>query len=220
MTCAPHASAQPARWGGVFAMTLCVFALIASEFMPISLLTPMAADLHVTEGLAGSGVAVSGAFAVLASLSLARLAGGMDRRTLLLSLTALMAVSGACVALAPNYDLTLTPRFMSQRGLELGTEFRYLLPHGRGGLEFTYLPSDKLALASIGQGDTLETPLQNAMIAAAIANGGTLMQPTLVDRVRASDLSTISETSLRVRRFSGRSLAAPENDAPSRTAAP
>ncbi len=47
--------------------------------------------------------------------------------------------------LAPNYDLTLTPRFMSQRGLELGTEFRYLLPHGRGGLEFTYLPSDKLA---------------------------------------------------------------------------
>ena len=56
------------------------------------------------------------------------------------------------------------------------------------------LPADKLALAAIGQGDTLETPLQNAMIAAAIANGGTLMQPTLVDRVRASDLSTISET--------------------------
>lgn len=31
-------------------MTLCVFALIASEFMPVSLLTPMAADLHVSEG--------------------------------------------------------------------------------------------------------------------------------------------------------------------------
>jgi LPS-assembly protein len=46
--------------------------------------------------------------------------------------------------LAPNYDLTLTPRFMSQRGLQLGTEFRYLLPHGRGSLEFNYLPSDKL----------------------------------------------------------------------------
>ncbi len=99
-----------AHWGGVFAMTLCVFALIASEFMPISLLTPMAADLHVTEGLAGSGVAVSGAFAVLASLSLARLAGGMDRRTLLLSLTALIAVSGACVALAPNYAVYMLGR--------------------------------------------------------------------------------------------------------------
>ena len=54
--------------------------------------------------------------------------------------------------------------------------------------------SDKIALASIGQGDTLATPLQDAMIAAAVANGGKLMQPTLVDRVRSSDLSVISET--------------------------
>ena len=37
--------AQPANWSGVFAMSLCVFALIASEFMPVSLLTPIAADL-------------------------------------------------------------------------------------------------------------------------------------------------------------------------------
>lgn len=34
-------------------MTLCVFVLIASEFMPVSLLTPIARDLDVTEGLAG-----------------------------------------------------------------------------------------------------------------------------------------------------------------------
>ncbi|WEV58996.1 penicillin-binding protein 2 [Bifidobacterium sp. ESL0728] len=53
---------------------------------------------------------------------------------------------------------------------------------------------DRLALASIGQGDTQETPLQNAMIASAIANGGTLMRPTLVDRVRSSDLTVISQT--------------------------
>lgn len=52
---------------------------------------------------------------------------------------------------------------------------------------------DKLALASIGQGDVLETPLQNAMIASAIANGGTLMRPTLVDRVRSNDLSPVSQ---------------------------
>lgn len=58
----------------------------------------------------------------------------------------------------------------------------------------TSMTDDKLALASIGQGDMVETPLQNAMIAAAIANGGTLMRPTLVDRVRASDLTVLSET--------------------------
>ncbi|WP_239537128.1 hypothetical protein, partial [Serratia marcescens] len=33
-------------------MALCVFALIASEFMPVSLLTPIATDLHVSEGVA------------------------------------------------------------------------------------------------------------------------------------------------------------------------
>jgi cell division protein FtsI/penicillin-binding protein 2 len=53
---------------------------------------------------------------------------------------------------------------------------------------------DKLALASIGQGDTVATPLQNALIAATIANGGKYMKPTLVDTVRAPDLSVISQT--------------------------
>ncbi|MDQ0141229.1 MFS transporter [Cupriavidus necator] len=97
------AERRPAKWGGVFAMTLCVFALIASEFMPVSLLTPMAADLHVTEGLAGQGIAISGAFAVVTSLFIAALAGSMNRKTLLLALTALMAVSGAVIALASGY---------------------------------------------------------------------------------------------------------------------
>jgi predicted MFS family arabinose efflux permease len=105
-----EASAPPACWGGVWAMTLCVFALIASEFMPVSLLTPIAADLRVTEGMAGQGIAISGAFAVLASLSISWLAGGMNRKTLLLMLTALMAVSGACVALAPNHGVYMLGR--------------------------------------------------------------------------------------------------------------
>ena len=46
------AGEQPSYWAGVFAMTLCVFALIASEFMPVSLLTPIAGELRVSEGLA------------------------------------------------------------------------------------------------------------------------------------------------------------------------
>src|SRR4051812_7695931 len=92
--------AQTANWSGVFAMSLCVFALIASEFMPVSLLTPIATDLHVTEGMAGQGIAISGAFAVLTSLSISALAGSMNRKTLLLALTALMALSGTVVAMA------------------------------------------------------------------------------------------------------------------------
>nr|WP_226939618.1 MFS transporter [Janthinobacterium sp. FT68W] len=97
-------------WGGVFAMTLCVFALIASEFMPVSLLTPMARDLRVSEGMAGQGIAISGAFAVLTSLSISTMAGSMNRKMLLLGLTALMAASGAVVAMAPNYFLYMLGR--------------------------------------------------------------------------------------------------------------
>lgn len=46
--------------------------------------------------------------------------------------------------LAPNYDDTLTPRYMSKRGLMLDNEFRYLYSGGRGQLETTYLPNDSL----------------------------------------------------------------------------
>ena len=49
-------------------------------------------------------------------------------------------------------------------------------------------------MCAVGQSITAVTPVAVARYVAAIANGGTLMQPTLVDRVRASDLSTISET--------------------------
>lgn len=109
-TFASETGTRTAHWGGVYAMTLCVFALIASEFMPVSLLTPLADDLHVSQGLAGQGLAISGAFAVLASLSISWIAGTINRKTLLLALTGLMAVSGAVVALAPNYLIYMVGR--------------------------------------------------------------------------------------------------------------
>jgi peptidoglycan glycosyltransferase len=51
------------------------------------------------------------------------------------------------------------------------------------------------AYDAIGQHDTLVTPLQEAMIAATIANNGTLMKPYLIQQVTASDLSVVSQTS-------------------------
>jgi len=102
--------ARPAHWGGVFAMTLCVFALIASEFMPVSLLTPLASDLKVSEGMAGQGIAISGAFAVLTSLCISAIAVRVNRKTLLLALTAMMGLSGVIVALASNYATYMAGR--------------------------------------------------------------------------------------------------------------
>ena len=93
---------RAAGWGAVLALTLCVATLIASEFMPVSLLTPIAADLHITEGRAGQAIGVSGIFAVLTSLGISSATRGIDRRRVLLALTALMMASGLMVALAPN----------------------------------------------------------------------------------------------------------------------
>lgn len=101
-----------AHWSGVFAMTLCVFVLIASEFMPVSLLTPIARDLYVTEGMAGRGIAISGALAVLTSLTISNITRKVNRKFLLSGMTVLMAISGIVIAQAPNYLVYMSGRAM------------------------------------------------------------------------------------------------------------
>ena len=50
------------------------------------------------------------------------------------------------------------------------------------------------AQAAIGQYDVRVTPLQVAMLSAAVANQGTVMQPYLVKQTRGSDLEVIDQT--------------------------
>ena len=106
---ASHGPAQPA-WGAVFAMTLCVVVLIASEFMPVSLLTPIAQDLGVTEGHAGQAISISGLFAVVTSLLISTVVGRLDRRMVVIGMALLLAVSGTLVALAPSFLVLMTGR--------------------------------------------------------------------------------------------------------------
>jgi len=44
--------------------------------------------------------------------------------------------------IAPNFDVTLEPRYMSERGVQLNTEIRYLLPRSEGEIDWSYLPDD------------------------------------------------------------------------------
>ncbi len=55
------------------------------------------------------------------------------------------------------------------------------------------------ANTSIGQGDVLATPLQMAMVASAVANGGTVYYPRLIDRVIAQDGTVVAQDPARVR---------------------
>ena len=105
------AKAEPdAAWGAVFSMALCVAMLIASEFMPVSLLTPMAQGLGASEGQTGQAISVSGLFAVAASLLVTTAAGRLNRKWVMVAMTALMLISLALVAAAPNFAMLMLGR--------------------------------------------------------------------------------------------------------------
>jgi len=90
-------------WGIVVCMSLTMFVLIASEFMPVALLTPIAEELGIAEGQAGQAIAFSGFFAVITSLFGNSLLARFDRRTIMLFYTAVLVASGVAVTFAPNY---------------------------------------------------------------------------------------------------------------------
>lgn len=55
------------------------------------------------------------------------------------------------------------------------------------------LDEPQTALTAFGQGDVRTTPLQMAMVSAAIANGGIVMNPNLVDQITAPDFTPLQE---------------------------
>lgn len=97
-------------WGAIWAMSLCAMVLVASEFMPVSLLTPIAIDLQITEGTAGQSISISGVFALITSLFLTQIIGNNDRRHVLLFFTALTGLSGVLVAFAPDSTMLMIGR--------------------------------------------------------------------------------------------------------------
>lgn len=112
-----HETAAPAdvpvaAWGAVFSLALCVAVLIASEFMPVALLSPIATDLGVTEGHAGQAISISGFFAVVTSLFVAGLTRRIDRRVVVTSFSLFLIASGTVVTFAPNYPVLMIGRAM------------------------------------------------------------------------------------------------------------
>ncbi|USX13420.1 MFS transporter [Oxalobacteraceae bacterium OTU3CAMAD1] len=108
---------QPA-WSAVGAMAMCVALLIASEFMPVSLLTPIASDLGATQGMAGQAISISGLFAVVTSLLIPAVASHFDRRHVLMALTGVMLASLVLIACAPNFAVLMVAR--SLLGITVG----------------------------------------------------------------------------------------------------
>jgi len=97
-------------WGAVLSMALCVALLIASEFMPVSLLTPMAEGLGASVGQTGQAISISGLFAVASSIAITTVAGRLNRKWVLVGLTGLMLFSLVLVAAASNFGVLMVGR--------------------------------------------------------------------------------------------------------------
>lgn len=105
-------------WLAVVSMSLGVFGLVGAEFLPASLLTPMAAELGVTEGMAGQAVTITAAVALVTSLCITTVVRSFDRRRVLLAFSFLLILSNLLVAAAPNLPLLLAGRILL--GVALG----------------------------------------------------------------------------------------------------
>ncbi len=99
-----------AHWSAVFSLFAGVTSLIAAEFIPVSLLTPIASTLQISEGMAGQTVTAVGICSVISSLLLVPATKMFDRRMVLLALSLLLIVSDVLVAMAPNYFILLIGR--------------------------------------------------------------------------------------------------------------
>ncbi|HED1543023.1 TPA: MFS transporter [Kluyvera cryocrescens] len=110
-TSASLAPAKPA-WRAVWSLGLGVFGLITAEFLPASLLTPMASSLGVTEGVAGQTVTATALVALVTGLLITSATKSIDRRWVLMFFTLLQIVSSLLVAFAPSLQILLLGRLL------------------------------------------------------------------------------------------------------------
>lgn len=109
---------EKASWPAVFSLTLGVFSQVTAEFLPASLLTPMAESLRISQSLAGQAVTATALVALVAALLAAVATRGLDRRIVLMGFSLLLIASNLLVALAPNLILLLLARVLL--GIALG----------------------------------------------------------------------------------------------------
>jgi len=159
-------AAGPARsWLAVASVALGTFAMVTSEFLPIGLLGAIARDLGVADGRAGLMVTVPGFTAAFAAPAAALLAGRVDRRTLLLVLSALILGANLLVAGADSFRMLLAGRVLL--GLCVGGFWAFAAAVGRRLVpEASGDRATAIVLAGISAGTVLGVPM-----ATAIGNG-------------------------------------------------
>lgn len=105
-------------WGAVISLTLGVFGLVTAEFLPASLLTPLARDLGISEGTAGQAVTATAVVGAIAAPTMAIMTRRLDRRLVMWGLTLLLIASSLLAAVAWSLPVLLSARVLL--GIALG----------------------------------------------------------------------------------------------------
>lgn len=104
-------------WAAIFSLSLGVFGLVTAEFLPASLLTPMAADVGVSVGVAGQAVTATAVVGAITALATAIVTRGIDRRLVIWTLTGSLILSSLLAAAATNLTMLLAARVLLGIGL-------------------------------------------------------------------------------------------------------
>jgi peptidoglycan glycosyltransferase len=107
-------------------------------------------------------------------------------------ITITQALKVSCNTAFANLGLELGEDKLREQAQLFGFDRRHLADLRGVASQFPDELNDaQLALSAIGQFDVAASPLQMAMVSAAIANDGELMDPFIVSRVQAPDLKPI-----------------------------
>lgn len=137
-----NASPVPARaWVAVAALGISAFSIVTSELAPVGMLSMLAKDLNQTESGTGLVVTAYGWVAALAALLSGLIPVKISRKSLLVTLMVVLALS--CMAATQSHSMTL---FMSAR-------MAGALAHGAfwaliGAVASQLVPAEKLGLAT------------------------------------------------------------------------
>ncbi|WP_022891004.1 MFS transporter [Agromyces subbeticus] len=101
-----------AAWLAVVSLGLGIFTLVASEFLPASLLSPIAAELGISEGAAGQLVTATSIIGIIGGPLVVSGLPRVNRRWVMAGLTTLAIISNVLVALSPVFGLMLASRLL------------------------------------------------------------------------------------------------------------
>ncbi|TIV01963.1 MAG: MFS transporter, partial [Mesorhizobium sp.] len=113
----PYQRSGPA-WGAIISLSFGTFGLVTAEFLPASVLTPLAHDLGISTGTAGQALTATAIVAAISAPTMAIVTKRLDRRVVIWAMTLLLILSNVLAEVAGSLPVLLAARVVL--GISLG----------------------------------------------------------------------------------------------------